>query len=116
MMDTLSERKREKNQTFISITFFFSIHVGGQRVMKISAKPGWKWSTDIKPLVGTESCQAKHVGVIVEGSITCRHDDGSEMTYSAGSAYSIEPGHDAWVNGDTSAVAYEFHGLWGEKG
>ena len=92
------------------------VNVGGQRVMKISAKPGWKWSTDIKPLVGTESCQAKHVGVIVEGSITCRHDDGSEMTYSAGSAYSIEPGHDAWVNGDTSAVAYEFHGLWGENG
>ena len=92
------------------------VNVGGQRVMKISAKPGWKWSTDIKPLVGTDSCQAKHVGVIVEGSITCRHDDGSEMTYSAGSAYSIEPGHDAWVNGDTSVVAYEFHGLWGEKG
>jgi hypothetical protein len=59
------------------------VNVGGQRVMKISAKPGWKWSTDIKPVVGTESCQAKHVGVIVEGSITCRHDDGSEMTYSA---------------------------------
>ena len=57
-----------------------------------------------------------YTAVIVEGSITCRHDDGSEMTYSAGSAYSIEPGHDAWVNGDTSAVAYEFHGLWGEKG
>ncbi len=42
------------------------VNVGGQRVMKISAEPGWKWSTDIKPLVGTESCQAKHVGVIVE--------------------------------------------------
>ena len=53
------------------------MNVGGQRVMKISAQPGWKWSKDVKPMVGTESCQAKHVGVIVEGSITCRHDDGS---------------------------------------
>ena len=92
------------------------VNVGGQRVMKISAKPGWKWSADIKPVVGTESCQAKHVSVIVEGSMTCRHDDGSEMTYNAGSAYSIEPSHDAWVNGDTAAVAYEFHGLWSGKG
>ena len=84
--------------------------------MKIAAQPGWVWSKDIKPLVGTESCQAKHLGVIVEGTITCRHDDGSEITYSAGDAYSIEPGHDAWVVGNTKAVAYEFHGLWGEAG
>ena len=67
-------------------------------------------------MAGTESRQAKHVDVIVEGSMTCRHDDGSEMTYNAGSAYSIEPSHDAWVNGDIAAVAYEFHGLWSEKG
>ena len=92
------------------------VNVGGQRVMKLTAQPGWKWSTDIKPMVGTESCEAKHIGGIVEGSITCRHDDGTEVTYSAGSAYAIEPGHDAWVNGDAQAVAYEFHGIWGEKG
>ena len=57
------------------------VNVGGQRMMKISAKPDWKWSADIKPVVGTASCQAKHVSVIVEGSIKCRHNDGSEMTY-----------------------------------
>ena len=87
------------------------VNVGGQRMMKISAKPDWKWSADIKPVVGTASCQAKHVSVIVEGSIKCRHNDGSEMTYNAGSAYAIEPSHDACVNGGTVAVAYEFHGL-----
>ena len=76
------------------------VNVGGNRVMKIAAQPGWVWSKDIKPLVGTESCQAKHLGVIVEGTITCRHNDGSEITYTAGDAYSIEPGHDAWVVGD----------------
>ena len=92
------------------------VNVGGQNVMEISAKPGWKWSTDTKPVVGTESCQSKPVSVIVEGSITCRHDDGSEMTDNARSAYSIEPSHDAWVNGDTAAVAYELHGLWSGKG
>ena len=92
------------------------VNVGGQRVMKLTAQPGWKWSDDIKPMVGTESCEARHIGVIVEGTVTCRHDDGTEVTYTAGIAYAVEPGHDAWVVGDTPAVAYEFHGLWGEKG
>ena len=69
--------------------------VGGQRVMKMIVQPGWKWSKDIKPMVGTKCCEAKHLGVIVDGSITCRHDDGSEVTYNAASAYSITPGHDA---------------------
>ena len=52
--------------------------------------------------------------MIVEGIITCRHNDGSEITYSAGDAYAIEPGHDAWVVGDSQAVAYEFHGAWSD--
>ena len=89
--------------------------VGGQRVMKMTVQPGWKWSKDMKPMVGTKSWEAKHLGAIVDGSITCKHDDGSEVTYNAGSAYSIEPGHDAWVTGNIPAVAYEFHGLWGEQ-
>ena len=83
--------------------------------MRLTVQPGWQWSKDIKPLVGTESCQAKHVGVIIEGTIKCVHDDGSEITYSAGDAYAIEPGHDAWVVGDSQAVAFEFHGAWGEN-
>ena len=32
------------------------VNAGGQRVMKISAQLGWKWSKEIKPMVGTESC------------------------------------------------------------
>jgi hypothetical protein len=92
-----------------------TVNVLGQRIMKLTVQPGWKWSNDIKPAVGTDSCQAKHIGVIVEGTITCRHNDGSEATYSAGDAYAIEPGHDAWVEGDAPAVAYEFHGAWGEN-
>ena len=92
-----------------------TVNVMGQRVMRLTVQPGWQWSKDIKPMVGTDSCQAKHVGVIVEGSIKCVHDDGSEITYSAGDAYAIAPGHDAWVVGDSQAVAFEFHGAWGEN-
>ena len=92
-----------------------TVNVLGQRVMKLTVQPGWKWSNDIKPIVGTDSCQAIHVGEIVEGLITFRHNDGSEITYSAGDAYAIEPRQDAWVLGNSQAVAYEFHGAWGDS-
>ena len=73
-----------------------AVKVLGQRVMKLTLAPDWKWSTDIKPIVGTPSCQATHTGIIVEGTIHCVCDDGSEATYSAGDAYAISPNHDAW--------------------
>jgi hypothetical protein len=91
-----------------------AVVVGGQRVMRLTLQPGWKWSEDIKPTVGTDSCQAKHLGVIVSGSIRATHNDGTDVTYTAGDAYAIAPGHDAWVVGDEPAVCFEFNGAWGE--
>ena len=88
--------------------------LGGGRVMKLTLAPEWKWSRDIQPIVGTPSCQATHTGIIVEGSIHCVCDDGSEATYSAGDAYAISPHHDAWCVGGTRTVVYEFAGVWGE--
>ena len=29
------------------------VKVGDQRMMRITAEPGWKWSNDVKPHVGT---------------------------------------------------------------
>ena len=46
-----------------------AVNVLGQRVMKLTLAPDWKWSKDIKPIVGTASCKATHVGVIIEGTI-----------------------------------------------
>ena len=82
--------------------------------MRSTLQPGWKWSQDIKPSVGTDSCKAKHLGVIVSRAVCAKHDDGTELTYKAGHAYSIDPGHDGWVVGDEPVVVYEFHGKWGE--
>ncbi|MDA0775421.1 MAG: cupin domain-containing protein [Proteobacteria bacterium] len=91
-----------------------AVSVGGQRIVKLTLQPGWKWSVDVKPNVGTNTCQAAHLEIINKGTICCIHDDGTEATYTAGDAYSIEPGHDAWVVGDEVAEAIEFAGVWGE--
>ena len=77
-------------------------------VARITFQPGWKWSECIKPVAGTDSCQARHVGTIVSGRLRVVHNDGTEGEVAPGDAYVIEPGHDAWVVGDDPVVAFEF--------
>ena len=84
------------------------VHMAGAAVARFTFEPGWRWSECVKPVAGTESCQARHVGVVGEGRLGVRHDDGSEAELVAGDAYTIEPGHDAWVIGDERFVGYEF--------
>ena len=80
-----------------------AVNVLNQRVMKLTLSPDWKWSKDINPIIGTDTCQATHTGIIVEGAVHCVCDDGSEATYMAGDGYAISTGHDAWVVGGKPA-------------
>jgi hypothetical protein len=84
------------------------VRLAGATVARLTLEPGWRWSECVKPVVETESCQVRHVGVLTEGRLGVRHDDGSEAEIGAGNAYVIEPGHDAWVIGDGRAVGFEF--------
>jgi hypothetical protein len=84
------------------------VDLAGVKAARLTAEPGWKWSECIKPIVGTDSCQVHHVGVILSGTMHVVHDDGSEGDAGPGHAYVIAPGHDAWVVGDEPVVAYEF--------
>ena len=80
------------------------VKLGNVNASKLVLEPGWKWSECIKPTVGGDSCQAGHVGVIAQGILHVKHDDGTEMDITEGESYSIEPGHDGWVVGDEPAV------------
>jgi hypothetical protein len=84
------------------------VHLGDTDVGRFTFSPGWRWSECIKPVVGTESCQVDHIGVAVSGRFSVAHDDGTKTSLSAGDAYRIRPGHDAWVEGDEDFVGYEF--------
>lgn len=84
------------------------VNLGAATAARVTFQPGWKWSECIKPVAGTDSCQAHHVGVITAGNLHVVHDDGSESDAGPGDVYVIEPGHDAWVVGDEAVVAYEF--------
>ena len=80
-------------------------------VAKVVNQPGWRWSKDTKPRVGTPSCQFHHQGIILSGRMHTMLDNGTECTIGPGDVYDIPPGHDSWVVGEEPAVAIEFrHG------
>jgi hypothetical protein len=97
------EERRAPEKTRVDI-----VRVGNTTVGRFAFDPGWKWSECIKPVAGTDSCQARHVGVVQTGRLRVWHEDGSEAEFGAGEVYVIEPGHDASVVGDEDFLAFEF--------
>jgi hypothetical protein len=84
------------------------VRLGGNTAARFTFQPGWRWSEAVKPIAGTDSCQARHLGAVVTGRLHVVHTDGTEAEAGPGEAYVIEPGHDAWVVGDEPVVAFEF--------
>jgi hypothetical protein len=84
------------------------VRLGDSMAARTTFQPGWKWSECLKPLTGTDSCQARHVGTAISGRLHVVHEDGTEAEIGPGDAYLVEPGHDGWVVGDEPYVAIEF--------
>jgi class 3 adenylate cyclase len=80
------------------------------------AQPGWHWSKDIKPLVGTSSCQIHHQGVVLSGWMQISSDEGIQRIIGPREVFDIHPGHDGWVVGEEPCIFIEFHGVrdWGK--
>jgi hypothetical protein len=89
------------------------LDIGGTVVGRTTLEPGWKWSRNVKPIAGTESCQVSHLGYCVSGRMKVIMDDGSESEVGAGDVAAIPPGHDAEVVGDAPCVFIDF-GEFGE--
>lgn len=86
------------------------VNLGDATAMRGTFEPGWKWSECVKPIVGTDSCEVAHLGYVVSGTMVCKMNDGTEITFNAGDAASIPPGHDAWVPGTEACVFLDFQG------
>jgi hypothetical protein len=83
------------------------VTLGDFTLGKCVFEPGWRWSEDVKPIAGTDSCQTRHTGICLSGRMTVRMDDGPEGDFGPGDVVVIEPGHDAWVVGDEACVVYD---------
>src|ERR1700687_4345555 len=53
------------------------VTLGGVTFGRGTFLPGWKWSTSVKPLVHTKSCEAPHLQYHVSGRLHVVMDDGS---------------------------------------
>ena len=85
-------------------------NVGDTSIGRATMEPGWKWSTSVKPIVKTESCQINHTMYVISGRMHVRMDDGSEQEFGPGDTGIVPPGHDAWVVGNEPFVGIDFTG------
>jgi hypothetical protein len=86
------------------------ITLGTATVGRATFQPGWKWSECVKPIAGTDSCEAAHLGYVVSGHMHVVMDDGTAADVGPGDLINIAPGHDAWTIGDEPCVALDFEG------
>lgn len=84
------------------------VTVAGRTVGRGTFEPGWRWSVNLKPIAGTDSCQVSHLGYVLSGQMRVFMDDGSEGLASPGDVCAIPPGHDAEVVGDEPCVMLDF--------
>jgi hypothetical protein len=82
-------------------------------VMKGVFEPGWKWSEHVKPIAGTNSCQASHCGYVLSGRMKIVMDDGSSIDVGPGDFFEVAPGHDAWTIGTDPCVMVDWGGYEG---
>lgn len=86
------------------------VTIGDLTFGRSTFQPGWKWSTSIKPIAKTNSCQMHHVGYIVSGKLDTMMDDGKKISLGPGDAFDIPPGHDGWVVGNEPVIFLDFMG------
>ena len=81
-------------------------------VGRATFQPGWRWSTHVKPIANTDSCQAAHTGYFVSGRMrVVMADSGEEVEYGPGDLAVMAPGHDAWIVGDEACVFIDWQGF-----
>ncbi|HEV8530153.1 MAG TPA: hypothetical protein VGT00_01910 [Methylomirabilota bacterium] len=85
-----------------------SVAAANGQVKRVVYPPGFRWSTHMKPLIGTELCMHGHVGFLTSGRVEGKYGDGCVFEFAAPQVVVVEPGHDAWVVGREPAVLIQF--------
>jgi hypothetical protein len=87
------------------------LNIGGATIGRAVFEPGWRWSTSVKPIAKTDSCDAPHFQYHVAGTLRIRMDDGTEFDCRPGDVSLLPSGHDAWVVGNEPVVVVDFQGM-----
>ncbi len=87
------------------------VKIGGATIGRGVFEPGWRWSTSVKPLAKTNSCEAPHFQYHVSGTLKIVMDDGTTRECKAGDVSLLPSGHDGWVVGNEPVVVIDFQGM-----
>lgn len=87
------------------------VSLGGATFGRAIFEPGWRWSSHVKPIAQTESCEAPHLNLHISGRLHVEMDDGTEHEFGPGEIGQIPPGHDAWVVGNEAVVVIDISGM-----
>ena len=85
--------------------------IGGATIGRATLEPGWRWSTSVKPIVNTKSCEAPHFQYHLAGILKVVMDDGTEIECRPGDVSLLPSGHDAWVVGNDPVILVDFQGM-----
>ena len=87
------------------------VTLGGVTFGRATLQPGWRWSTSVKPIARTRSCEAPHLQYHVSGRLHVIMDDGTEDEFGPGDVSLLPPGHDGWVVGNEPVVLVDISGM-----
>jgi class 3 adenylate cyclase len=74
-------------------------------------QPGWSWYDSVRPTVGGDWCQARHLGMILSGRLGVELQDGTQLEFGPEDVFDIPPGHNGWTIGDEPCVQIEWAGI-----
>ena len=86
------------------------LNIGGGTVGRLTLEPEWRWSQHVKPVAGTQWCEAPHFQYQVSGRLHVLMEDGTEFELEPGDVSVLPTGHDAWVVGDEPVVLVDWYG------
>ena len=86
------------------------VHIGGAEIGRLTLQPGWRWSEHVKPIAGTDWCEAPHFQYHITGTLRIKMSDGTEFDAVPGDVTALPHGHDAWVVGDEPVVVVDWYG------
>ena len=87
------------------------VDLGDHTVGRMTLEPGWRWYTHVRPEVGGEWCEARHVGVVISGRFGIVMRDGTALEFGPDDVFEIPAGHDGYTIGDEPCVQIEWTGL-----
>lgn len=79
------------------------VYLGDLKVKRATYPKGWHFADDM----GAPRCQDTHVGYVIDGHITAKFDDGTEVDTRAGDVFIIPANHDAVAHEATTIIQFD---------